>query len=217
MSGWEFYGSDGKLKGLGAQGPTGAAVVPVATTVSGLGGTPANGVVGMIRAGATPYEFTQLIYDSTYGKWVSQAQAILVCESVADMLVNVSTGGVYTDVVVTSFPRYPTVPNFKALYDAGLRPQVCVSAWMNASAANNMFLRAAFSTANDGDSSGSFSRDLTGGEISVTGATDTYKTSGWADMTGAPTRAHGLFMLQYKTSTNVSDARGATVGLRWVG
>src|SRR3990167_8865604 len=42
----------------------------VATTVAGLG-TATDGKIGLIRAGSTPFDFVQVIYDATYAKWVS--------------------------------------------------------------------------------------------------------------------------------------------------
>ncbi len=42
----------------------------VATTVAGLGAA-ADGALGLIRVGASPYSHMHLIYDATYAKWVS--------------------------------------------------------------------------------------------------------------------------------------------------
>lgn len=48
---------------------------PTATTITALnalfGGTPGDGARGFIRGGSTPYQFTPLVYDATYGHWVS--------------------------------------------------------------------------------------------------------------------------------------------------
>ena len=55
------------LKGDG----TWATVAPVvATTVAGLGAGTA-GAQGLLRIGASPYDFIALTYDTTYAKWVS--------------------------------------------------------------------------------------------------------------------------------------------------
>src|SRR3990167_6523753 len=48
----------------------------VATTVAGLG-TATDGKIGLIRAGSTPFDFVQVIYDATYAKWVSPVVASL--------------------------------------------------------------------------------------------------------------------------------------------
>ena len=43
----------------------------VATSTAGLPGSPANGELALIRAGASNYEYVTLVYDSTLTKWVS--------------------------------------------------------------------------------------------------------------------------------------------------
>jgi len=50
--------------------PAPAGGATVATTVAGLG-TATGGKIGLIRAGSTPFDFVQVIYDATYAKWVS--------------------------------------------------------------------------------------------------------------------------------------------------
>ncbi len=42
----------------------------VATTVAGLG-TGVDGSIGLVRVGSSPFDFVALLYDATYGKWVS--------------------------------------------------------------------------------------------------------------------------------------------------
>jgi hypothetical protein len=46
------------------------APIVVATSVAGLGAT-YGGKRGVLRVGAAPYQFINVIFDSTYGKWVS--------------------------------------------------------------------------------------------------------------------------------------------------
>jgi hypothetical protein len=53
----------------------------VATTVAGLGTTFA-GALGLLRLGASPFEFIALTYDATYGHWVSPVFDLgLVCSN----------------------------------------------------------------------------------------------------------------------------------------
>lgn len=43
----------------------------VGTTIASLPDSPADGQIAWVRAGASPFDFTAVIYDSTYAKWVS--------------------------------------------------------------------------------------------------------------------------------------------------
>lgn len=51
-----------------------AAIPPpivIVTSSAGLPGSPSNGQMARVRCGSTPFSFVTLIYDSTYGHWIS--------------------------------------------------------------------------------------------------------------------------------------------------
>jgi hypothetical protein len=92
----------------------GGAAAVVATTVAGLG-SPVNGMLGRIRAGSTPFDFLAVVYDSTYGKWVSEPQSAKFFNPIgvttssstyanyptADQEVNIFAMRVFTDAGLT--------------------------------------------------------------------------------------------------------------------
>lgn len=115
-------GTDGQVltadsaQSTGIKWATAASSGRVATTVGGLG-TAANGALGLVRVGASPYDLVHLIYDSTYAKWVSPV-ATVTLPTLAAAFSNTT----YDDKL------YPFVmPRYKAIYDAGLRLQFCLA------------------------------------------------------------------------------------------
>lgn len=98
-----------------------------ATTVAGLG-TGTDGKVGRLRLGSSPYDFISLVYDATYGKWVSETRTIMRGDNgaygaVSDYIHMAPTGA--NNGVIMSGHMIP----YKDAYDAGLRLQVRMRGW----------------------------------------------------------------------------------------
>ena len=89
--------------------------VKIGTTVALLG-QGRDGRAAQLRVGSSPYEFLGLVYDATLAKWVSQPVARVSIPRVAPG----NTSGAYIEVQTQP---WGFISDFKALYDAGLRPQ----------------------------------------------------------------------------------------------
>lgn len=96
--------------------------VRIATTVAGLG-TAAGGAMGMLRLGSTPYVYLPVIYDATYGKWVSEPQFGI--DAAREAVAFSGSGGI-TEALLF-------IPEYKAIHDAGMRLQVCQSGFLSTS------------------------------------------------------------------------------------
>lgn len=164
----------------------GGAPVKIATTVAGLG-TPFDGMTGLLRLGSTPYEFLAVVYDATYGKFVS---APVWCshsvEDAAEYLVNYTAG--YLDT-----PCQLSVKGYKAIYDAGMRLQVayacklfCSDGVHEARVGVNVYDKAA--------SDNAYSTLTTGYDAQAT-LTTAYLTREWAQPSVTPTQTHGHLAL----------------------
>lgn len=184
---------------------------PVAVVQTISGASPVRlGKTILLRVAASPHEPIQFVYDTTLGKWVSDPfPAIGQLESTST-----SSAG-YVDTNPERLERR-IIPNFKALYDAGVRPQAFVSALLDNDGANDTFLRAAIREFNDND--GTLSAEiLTGGEIVNNGTTGRYQVADWATMTGtAPTKTHGLLLVQVRCTAGTGTIDTGSVWLRWV-
>jgi hypothetical protein len=182
--------------------------VRVATTVAGLG-TAADGALGQLRVGSTPFEFLALVYDATYGKWVSAAES-LIAQPSATLTTTNTTYSTFTG----DFRSF--VPNAKALYDAGLRPQVYTMGFLFNSGANTTYYRIRAYEGNDGSTFTTAIAD--GGELSHVGTTGTYKfLSGWVAMTvSALSWPHWVFTAEGKVSAGTGNYQLLGASLRWV-
>lgn len=203
----------------------------VATTVSGLGaGTDAK--QGRIIAGSSPYEFVDLVYSSTYGKWAS-----------APFLVKPQLG--YGNSNFAWPPTFPANPegnpgltagteayltpannNFtwigpimghKAVTDAGLSLQVRASGVLFANSGTFTVKLHCFPQ-NDGDTAIGADTSVTlWGAVSLTGATYTVKDTGWvtgpAPVTAKTMLFMGLGLTGQNTTTYGADLR---IEARWV-
>jgi hypothetical protein len=171
----------------------------------------------MIRVGSSPYEFMQMAFDQEYNKWV--APYIWVArQHGAGPAFNTSTTYVGMSYLEAS---NTLIPNFRALYEAGLKPQVFCSGFLDNSGANDTFLRAGIVDVSDDDTSTlPVSEDImTGAEISNNGTTQTWQTSpGWQDVTvaAAPDKDHAYVRLEYRVSGGTGTWAGCGLGLRWV-
>jgi hypothetical protein len=173
-------------------------------------GEAAHGRTVAIRAGSSPYEFIQMTYDGTYGKWVSSQIWSIVEE----------TSGNWTDASWTLAPAFVPIfiPNFKALYDAGLRPQVFVSSKLRiSSGAGTAEVRGRFYEVSDGDTAENAIASTS--SVSNTTGTLTYKMSGWTDPTFAspPADTHCYLRAERQVSGGATANRSdLTLALRWV-
>lgn len=89
-------------------------------TVIGDLGVGSDGKVAQLRIGASPYEFLQLIYDATYGHWVSGAQLLVQ----RDEEINVNSTS-YVDTL----QQPALVAHWSDLRGAGLTPQFKFDTW----------------------------------------------------------------------------------------
>jgi hypothetical protein len=183
------------------------------TTIAALGTGMKDGETGYLRLGTGSLDSVPVTWDDTRGKWVTAPQPLV---EVHDDVTTTNT--TYGNVTTTDAIRRPVLA-LEELYDAGLRPEVAVHAFMHAGATGSVLVRAAITELGDG-SPGS-SPVATGGEVSVTGTTNLSRFSGWVpmDVSPAPTQAYGLGNIQLR----VTGGSGAIVGggvdaqLRWAG
>jgi hypothetical protein len=74
----------------------------------------------MLRVASSPFEFVELEFDESYDRWVSAPVTIIQQQELFESSVDNQP---LTDVPAAQFPSC-WIPNFKSLYDAGLRPQI---------------------------------------------------------------------------------------------
>lgn len=171
-----------------------------------LPATPIDGQLYNLRLGTSPYEFVRVIWDATYGKWVSD----IVSETSIQSTLVVPNNASYVNTVTT------VIENFKVMYDAGLRPQFTFSA--NAAAAT---LRLAPSMSEYIEGGGG-STILTAGDANSIGPwsstfVDIFKTSGKIQPTvSAPTYPHATISLAAKNATGTNTLYFAHLEVRMV-
>lgn len=183
-----------------------------ADSVSGLG-TPIHGKTVMIRAGTAPYHFAQVTYDDVLGKWVS---TVMVATTIDTFFAN-STAGVFTDLSESSAFQRSQIPGFKALYDAGLRPQTHIVGRGVSSGGTTNSLRPSIHEFNSGDTA--LNKIAHGQQLdwpSVT--TPQWRVgSGWSDVTftSTPSEAEALLALQLAMGV-AANFHNMSVLMRWV-
>lgn len=183
-----------------------------AATVAGLG-TGVDGRVGRLRMGSSPYDFIDVVYDATYGKWVSKAEEFSCPAS------NNGVNSVYADV---SFAPSPPLLPWKPLDTAGLKPQFrAVFGCTEAGGDNGGFKIGWFGQ----DAGGAQQAEvlLTTGILTFSNAANQLKDTGWQDIAGGYTVRDFIFMgAQAFTSNNIPSAgrlsfSNMTMSMRWVG
>jgi hypothetical protein len=181
-----------------------------------LSGTvlPSNPVAGqpfLLRAGSTPFEFIALVYDATYGKWVSAPQQAMTTETG-----KTTTSTTYTGTFLGG--QFAWVFNGDALVTAGLTLQLAIGGLLSNSGANSTSLSGRVFAVDDGDTSAT--AIFAGGapsEVSNTGTTATYKTSGWVQPTlDATAKTHYLLDLGGKVSAGTGTFSQCSLAFRWV-
>lgn len=179
----------------------------VEDTAAKLGGN-IHGRNGMVRVGSTPYDFFMLTYDGVYEKWVSS----FFLGAVQAGLASTTSTSYGPEVEVSSL----MVP-YKAFVDAGLKPQVRMSAFLTNDNANGVTTTTmAFETYDDGDSIGAGT--LASWTLASTGTSIVFKDSGWQDIPSLTSRAFLIGAVQLKTNNAARTAAlgGASVWVRWV-
>jgi hypothetical protein len=181
---------------------------PIATTISGLS-TAEDGFRARLRVGSSPYEFVDLVYDGTYGKWVSPPTFWLT-GSISN---EVGTDTRWSSAGSGSGTGDIYVQNMKAIYDTGLRLQVMCSG-KGAGTAVTWNYKVGCYQFNQGDTSDA-SLGATSSLISGTAANER-KASGWVDFSiTAPSETHGILAAIFTYSSN-SNTTTVTFGYRWV-
>lgn len=182
-----------------------------AASVSALntayGGTPPDGAVGLLRMGTTPFDFILLIYDATYGKWVSDSW----------QLISGQTGNQNVTAYAT-FGNQTTIPwrNYQA---AGLTPQFRITGQVHVnSGTETTTLAVGMAATNVGASglptyAGSEFAAVTGGA-----GTDYIVDSGWAANPSMPAVADLLWIVPRVKSSGNSIAKtqnAVGIDIRW--
>lgn len=163
-----------------------------------------------LRLGSSPYEMLGLVYDATYGKWVSQ-------EFLASVPSTTSESTTSTSYVNLGSTARLLMPHLLTLWNAGLRPQATVLGYLSNSGANTTSVQLGISTQSDGDASGSTEVLFPDPCISNNVAAGKWKYSDWvAVLSGTPTKEHGLLIVTMKTSAGTATATQVAIGYRWV-
>ena len=166
----------------------------VATTVAGLG-TAANGKQGLIRAGSSPYEEIELIYDSTKAKWVSQPMSF-----------GAPAGSV--NAFNEAGPVSAIIPNWSALVTAGLSMEVRAMFWWvcnQSVAANGWRIQVTSQAGGNVSHPGAPFGTQLAGITNASSTTEAYVDTGW--VAANPSSAdHALFVLSF-----LANNTGATV------
>jgi hypothetical protein len=188
----------------------------VATTVAGLGTGMKDGEVGYLRLGTGSLDSVQVQWDDTRGKWVTAPQPIT---SVTAGFSTTST--VYAPVSITSSVRHPVL-DLKELYDAGMRPEVNLQAYLHTSSgAATAFAQVGIGQIADGGVAST--AVATGGEVSTNSTTSVVLYSDWTPMTvtSAPTEDHGFGYVLVRSSTGAATASAVSgltdAQIRWAG
>ena len=197
--------------------------VAVATTVAGLGAGQ-DGKIGLIRAGSTPFEFVQVMYDSTYGKWVSP-QIFVGHSQYYNVTWDTHTTTSYTyppASLGTDVQPIGWVPGWRDYDGAGLLPQgrVAGSIRTNTSSGQTGYVCPAFQAADLGDTSWTANGFVSAAEYSKASMDSNFGyafATAWGQIAGGYTLKDSLIVCHgAKVSAN-SMYVVSRVFLRWVG
>lgn len=192
-----------------------ASAISTGTTISGLG-TAADGKMGLIRAGSTPFDFITVVYDATYGKWVSQAFITGSCDDKSGSTDRATgTGYGYANMGFINEFQY------KPYADAGLTLQVRAFPWLSSSVTDGTMYAQVEVDLHDYNSDGGGSEGYIIGEVSIAGSTSTKLLSiDWTSLTGVTTirRVFATFFNVKKVGgTGTSRVSGwSAIHSRWV-
>ncbi len=208
--------ADGSFLKRSGSTTVGAQPVLVATSIGGLG-TGADGMIGWLRLGSSPYEFVKVIYDGTYGKWVT--------ELLASFVIQLSSSYTTTSTSFTSTSeaqaRRAYILNYKDMYAAGLRLQMNNECFISNSGANTSTCAisgAEFNTTDTGLTNFASPVSAPWASVANTVAAGKYLVSGWVDAdTGTPAKQNAVFFAQVKVSAGTGTFSGPNASFRMVG
>jgi hypothetical protein len=166
----------------------------VASTVAGLGGGAA-GQIGMLRLGLTPFDFVVLVYDSTYGKWVSQPLSFHTPVAGGTAL----SGG-RADYVTAAGP---ILYNAAVMTAAGLTVQVRHAALLSLAPASSATSRILYRLVTDGSGASTYGADTSAVTANAADAT----SGNWENLTTPPTHT------QLGVSVNLTAGSGTIFGV----
>lgn len=185
----------------------------VATTVAGLG-TAADGALGLLRLGTTPYKYLSVIYDATYGKWVSAEKWAEKYEpsNDVDLWQTGATSPEDTEVSLYIF-------SWKLIHDAGMRLQTNYSARVK-SDTGGVEARVGLNIYHFDDADASLTSLTTGydADNSTSTSLSYVVRPDWAQPSLTPTKAHGKirFGLWSQGSGAIAFAHDVAIGYRFV-
>ena len=179
----------------------------VATTVAGLGAA-STGKQGLIRAGASPYDFVALIYDSSYGKWVGQAMAMP-----GPTGWNASSLS-YQDAALPTSMNEALVP-WRVLDTAGLAPQYRIQGLTSTDGVNAVFGALLVYAA---DANGALASQGSEFAIVTSATTAIVLDSGWTALPGGLTVKDflGVRRRVKQASAGSGSLSQITMSMRWV-
>lgn len=198
--------------------PTVATGATVATTVAGLG-TVADGKVGQLRLGSSPYEFLPVIYDATRAAWMSAEQLVFDAGTVVQTYNTAALADLFAAGIVGVHP-------YRAFQAAGLVCYFRAVALIGKTAAGaNSDMSLALSVASNDlgtaeASVGGYAFTVGTTTRTITGATVVGFDTGWVRPTFLMTVADQLTVKVRGNVTDVTDPkvwRSVKVYLRWQG
>lgn len=182
----------------------------VETAGTALPSSPVNGQRHQLRVGSTPFDFIQLVYDGTYGRWVSstfdtgsQNQA-----SITEMATT------YGALNATAMD-YVHVFAYDATYAAGLRLQGRLAGRLTNSAASQTSARLAVYEWNEADASPTFLEGVAVIAEQAGAGTSEMRDSGWDFFVTDPAEAHARVTVETKVTGGTGTYDDLAFQLRW--
>lgn len=195
------------IEEVAAEAGSGAAVAQVVTATSSF--TEADGAMGLLRGGSSPYEFKAFIYDATYGKWVSQPIPLIFQGNTFN-----DTGTGYTSQITQNSLMIGNILGYRVFYDAGARLQFRLKALLANSGANLTYAQLQGAEFSDGDTAAT--AVFTACEISSSGATGVFKVSAWTEPAGwTPADSHMRVVVQTKVAAGTGNYFQLHAEYRW--
>lgn len=178
-----------------------------ATDTVNLGGD-VHGRIGMIRGGAAPYDFTQVTFDSVYGKWVSNSF----------MVVQGQGGTTYTGTAFSDVTNADGWLVWRSFDVSSMKPQFRLIALLGNNTGGGTCTSTVGFESVDANSSYTGVRNDASWTITSTGTTTTAKDTGWQDVPALTLRDFMFFCVRIKSSSGANTAIVSlpTVLMRWV-
>jgi hypothetical protein len=202
--------------------PTVPNVPVVASTVGGLGAG-VDGKMGLLRLGSTPFEFTRVHYDATYGKWITEAEIATVLT--LDTATALSTSTTFVDIKANgSITACMGAIAWRVRDSAGLLPQCRMIMPSKVASGTGTFQPSYWSS--DTGSTSTTNVAITTGAVTLTSTSVLIVDSGWQPIPGGYAVKDWIaFGFQSKNSGAGNTFVGGkgdlgispTVRARWVG